>query len=502
MILLTHAYFIAEDEKEQQIMKPYPPLGLLYVSAYLIENNFKNTIFDSTFSSKDKLKEFLLKNKPEIVALYTNIVTKLNVLSIIKFIKTEESLQHTKIILGGPDLTYNVENYLDNGADFLVLGEGEQTMLELVELLHRDSQRNTEIHRVNSLSKIQNLKKITGIAFKESVLQKSAKPIGSTIQLKNNKKERVKSAGNIIKTKPRQKLKDLTNLPLPNRKGINLQKYLDVWKERHGKNTISVSTQRGCPYTCKWCSTAVYGQSYRRRPAKKVVEELQLLKQEYNPDSIWFVDDVFSVSHKWIREFHAETVKQNCVIPFECITRAERLNDEILQLLKEAGCFRIWIGAESGSQRIIDKMDRRVDVNVVRETIQKTNKIGIETGTFIMVGYPTETEADIYETIHHLKVSNPSQFTITVAYPIKGTSLYTETEKDFTKQLIWKNSTDRDIDFKRNYKRKYYDYAVRKIVNEVNYHKETLKGKNKNLIKLAKLKTKSFLAEIGMKIFK
>jgi radical SAM superfamily enzyme YgiQ (UPF0313 family) len=475
MILLTHGYFIAEDDKEQQIMKPYPPLGLLYISAYLKVHAYENTIFDSTFSSKTKLKAFLLENRPKIVAFYVNIVTKLNVLSLISFIKNDLTLKHTKIILGGPDLTYNVENYLNNGADFLVIGEGEQTMLELVSYLIKNKTTEIKNDVVNHI-KIEKLNNINGIAFRE-----------------NDK---------IIQTPARQKLKDLSELPLPNRAGIDLQKYLDVWKSRHGKNTISVSTQRGCPYTCKWCSTAVYGQSYRRRPAKKVVEELQLLKQNYNPDSIWFVDDVFSVNHKWIREFHSEVIKQKVVIPFECITRAERLNDDILKRLKEAGCFRIWIGAESGSQRIINKMDRRVDVNVVREIIQKTNKIGIDTGTFIMIGYPTETETDIYETIHHLKVSNPTQFTITLAYPIKGTALYDETETAFTKPLKWHNSTDRDIDFKRKYKRKYYDYAIRKIVNEVNYYKETLKGKKRNFTKLAKLKTKSVIATIGMKLYK
>lgn len=501
MILLTHGYFIAEDEKEQQIMKPYPPLGLLYVSSYLKDNNIENTIFDSTFSSKENLKEFLLNNQPKIVAFYTNIVTKLNVLALIKFIKTEEKLKHTKIILGGPDLTYNVENYLNNGADFLVIGEGEQTMLELVSYLYeKDSRLKDERQKIKeTLHLIQNDKKSTSVIPTEQSMSNEESQIQNLLKINGIA---FRENGKTIQTKARVKLKDLSDLPLPNRAGINLQKYLDVWKERHGKNTISVSTQRGCPYTCKWCSTAVYGQSYRRRPAKKVVEELQLIRKEYNPDSIWFVDDVFSVSHKWIREFHAEVTKKNVIIPFECITRAERLNDEVLKLLKEAGCFRIWIGAESGSQKIIDKMDRRVDVNVVRDTIQLANKIGIETGTFIMVGYPTETEADIYETIHHLKVSNPSQFTITVAYPIKGTSLYTETEKDFTKQLNWNNSTDRDIDFKRNYQRKYYDYAVRKIVNEVNFHKERLKGKEKNFTKLAKLKTKSILAGVLMKIAK
>jgi len=459
MLLLTHGYFIAEDKKEQQMMKPYPPLGLLYISAYLKEKNIHNTLFDSTFSNKQKLKDFLLKNRPEIVAFYTNIVTKLNVLELITFIKSQKSLKNTKIILGGPDITYNVENYL-NHADFLVIGEGEETMYQLVTALTN----NTSYHD------------ISGIAFSKN--------------------------GKTILTPVRQKINDLGQLPLPNRGVIDTQKYLDVWKKHHGKSTISVSTQRGCPYTCKWYSTAVYGQSYRRRPAKKVVAELALLRKKYNPDAIWFVDDVFTVSHKWLRDFHTETIKQKTVIPFECITRAERLNDDILQLLKEAGCFRIWIGAESGSQRIIDKMNRRVNVKTVREIIKKANKIGLETGTFIMVGYPTETEKDIFETVRHLKESNPTHFTITVAYPIKGTGLYAETEKDFTKKLDWQSSTDRDIDFKRHYPRKYYNFAMRYIVNEVNFYKEKRRGIKMNIRKAVTLKIKSIAARILMSLSK
>ena len=165
-----------------------------------------------------------------------------------------------------------------------------------------------------------------------------------------------------------------------------------------------------------------------------------------------------------------------------------------MQLLKEAGCFRIWIGAESGSQKIIDAMDRRVDVTVVKDAIIKTNSIGIETGTFIMLGYPGEDENDINQTINYLKKANPTYFTITIAYPIKGTSLYAEIEKDIIVQPDWETSTDRQIDFKRTYSRKYYDYAVRKVVNEVNFHKEVLKGKNRNTLKALKLKTKSMLA--------
>ena len=451
-IVLTHAYYLYEDPLEAKIMKPYAPLGLLYISGYLNEQNIENHLFDATFSNQQEQLNFIKEKKPSVVAIYANLMTKINVIKLVKILKSVAEYGFPKIVLGGPDISYNIENYLKAGVHYLVIGEGEQTMTELyLAIINK-----TDITEVN------------GIAY-----------------LENNQ---------VLKTPTREKIKDLSTLPLPNREGINIGKYLQVWKDNHGKSSMTVSTQRGCPYTCKWCSTAVYGQSYRRRPAKLVVQELAMLQKEYNPDSIWFVDDVFTVSHKWIKEFRSETKRQNIVIPFECITRAERLNDEILQLLKEAGCYRIWIGAESGSQKIIDAMDRRVNVETVSEAIKKTNALGIETGTFIMLGYPGENEKDINETISYLKNANPTHFTITIAYPIKGTSLYSEIEKEITTQPNWETSTDREIDFKRTYSRKYYDYAVRKVVNEVNYNKEILKGKQKNNLKALKLKTKSILA--------
>lgn len=423
-ILFTHGYYLSDDPKEQKIMKPYPPLGLLYVSGYLKSKNIDNTVFDSTFSNQKEQLEFIQKKTPKVICIYTNLMTKIEVIRLIKILKTE-NYNHPKIILGGPDVTYNVENYLKSGADFLIIGEGEETTFELYQAIINQS----------------DLKEIDGIAYIEN--------------------ER------IIQTNPRTKIKELSELPLPNRDAINMQRYLDTWKKNHGQSSMTISTQRGCPYTCKWCSTAVYGQSYRRRPANLVAAEMKMLKQKYNPDAIWFVDDVFTVSHKWLQEFKEEVLKQDAIIPFECITRAERLNDEILDLLKLMGCFRIWIGAESGSQKIIDLMDRRVDINQVKETIQKTNAKGMETGTFVMVGYPEETQEDINQTIQYLKEAQPTQYTITIAYPIKGTSLYKEIENKITHQPNWETSTDREIDFKRTYSRKFYDYAVSKVVNEV-----------------------------------
>lgn len=450
-ILLTHAYYLSDDPKEQRIMKPYPPLGLLYVSGYLLSKNVANDVFDSTFYSQREQLDFIFKKQPKIVAIYTNLMTKIEVVKLIKILKTEK-FGIPKIILGGPDVTYNLENYLKTGADFLVIGEGEETTFELYHAILNQA----------------DVAQVSGIAF-----------------LKN---------GKVFQTEARIKFRELDQLPLPNREAIPIHKYLEIWKNNHGESSMTISTQRGCPYTCKWCSTAVYGQSYRRRPAHLVAQEMKMLRAQYNPDAIWFVDDVFTISHKWLTAFHEEVVKQDARIRFECITRAERLNPEILQLLKEAGCFRIWIGAESGSQQVIDRMDRRVDVNHVKKMIQDTNALGIETGTFIMVGYPGEKANDIRETIDYLKAANPTHYTITIAYPIKGTALYDEIEKEITAQPDWETSTDRQIDFKREYSRKYYDYAVSKVVNEVEFHREFSKGNQRNTLKAAKFKTKSLIA--------
>ncbi len=429
-LLLTHGYYLNEDIKEQEIMRPYPPLGILYISAYLEAHGVEHEVFDSTFSTSEKFASYLTDNQPSVVAFYTNLMTKLNVLKWINFIKQNAQLNQTKIILGGPDITYNIEDYLNCGADFLIIGEGEETTLELVKELQSGSEDFCEIN---------------GLAFKGE-------------------------NGQIVTNKPRTKIKQIDDLPIPNRSKINLQAYLDTWKKHHGQSALSVSTQRGCPYTCQWCSTAVYGQSYRRRKPAAVVQELKELKALYNPDTIWFVDDVFTVSHVWLKELLHELQQHQFTIPFECITRADRLNEEVMQMLKEAGCFRIWIGAESGSQNIIDKMDRRVDVHQVRNMIQLANQYGIESGTFIMLGYPGEDELDIKETVHHLKASNPDHFTITITYPIKGTGLFNEVKSMQTKKLDWSKTTDRDRDFKRTYPRKYYDFAVRYVVNEVKLH--------------------------------
>lgn len=437
-------------------MRPYPPLGLLYISAYLKQQGIGACVLDSTFLTQNEWKKNLLESQPEILCLYTNLMTKIKLLQLVKWVRKE--LPKCKIVAGGPDVTYNLENYLRHGIDFCVIGEGEETTFELVKALENKTSLNL----------------LNGIAFLDK--------------------------GLLIKTESRKKIKDLSDLPLPDRATIPIEKYLNVWKENHGAATLNISTQRGCPYTCKWCSTAVYGQSYRRRPASKVVDEIAFLQNNYGVEALWFVDDVFTVSHKWLDDFYEQMTQRDIQIKYEIITRAERLNEKVLKQLKETGCFRIWIGAESGSQNIIDLMDRRVDVNQVREMINLTEKMGMETGTFIMIGYPGEKIEDIEETVIHLKQATPTYFTLTKAYPIKGTALYQEMENQLIHPKNWENSTDREIDFPRTFSAAFYPQAIRYIHHSFEAFKHKKNGNKWDEIKaLTKAKTAKFLMKKAAK---
>jgi anaerobic magnesium-protoporphyrin IX monomethyl ester cyclase len=299
-VLLTHSYFLNEDPKERAIMKPYVPLGILYISAYLEEKGFDNIVFDSTFSDFEKQQAFILEQQPNVLAVYVNLMTKLNVVKLIKWVRQQEKLAHAKIILGGPEVRYHANDFLSIGADVIVLGEGEETMLELIRVM--DAKEDISL--------------IEGICFLEDT-------------------------GTVKETPERKLIKDINVLPFPNRKKIDFKPYLHTWKAHHGFSMMSVNTMRGCPYTCKWCSRAVYGGTYRRRKPELVVEELLHLKQHYQPDMIWFVDDVFTIHHKWLKEFAELVQAKNAIIPYEIISRADRLNEEVLKLLKVSGCFRI-----------------------------------------------------------------------------------------------------------------------------------------------------------------
>jgi anaerobic magnesium-protoporphyrin IX monomethyl ester cyclase len=423
-LLLTHGYFLSEDEKERQIMKPYPPLGLLYLTAFLKTRGYSVEIFDSTFAERARLDERLARESGTI-GIYTTLMTRRSVLEIVSAAKRHG----WRVILGGPESANYAGEYLEAGADVIVIGEGELTLSELLPELARSG-----AHRLHHLA---------GIAFLDE-------------------------DGELVRTRERAKIKDLDTLPLPDREAIDHQLYLDAWKTHHGASSINLITARGCPYRCNWCSHAVYGYTHRRRSPASVADEMQAIVARYDPDQVWYADDVFTISHPWLAEYAAELERRGIHKPFETITRADRLQTEqSVELLRKLGCYRIWIGSESGSQRILDGMERGVTVEQVQRSTKLAQAHGIKVGMFLMWGYDGEEFEDIAATVEHVKQSNPDVFLTTVSYPIKGTGYFAKVRDRVELPLPWTLSSDRDHVIVGRRGKDYYKLADQWLRNEV-----------------------------------
>ena len=424
-ILLTHGYFLAEDEKERQIMKPYPPLGLLYLSAWLKRAGFSVEVFDSTFGERETLRQRFAASPGGLVGIYTNLMTRRSVLEIVRAAKQNR----WTVVLGGPESANYLTEYLGAGADVIVIGEGELTLTELIAML---AQRGP--HRLHEVS---------GVAFRDET-------------------------GAIVRTAERAKIPDLDSMPWPDREAIDHHLYLDAWKTHHGASSINLITARGCPYRCNWCSHAVYGFTHRRRSPAIVADEVQWIVERYDPDQVWYADDVFTISHPWLAAYNAELRRRGIHRPFETITRADRMqNETVAAQLRELGCYRIWIGSESGSQRILDAMQRGVSVEHVRRACKLAQAHGIQVGMFLMWGYEGEEFEDIAATVEHVKATNPEIFFTTVSYPIKGTGYFDKVRERVRAPVAWHEASDRDYQITGRHGRDYYKLADRWLRQEV-----------------------------------
>jgi radical SAM superfamily enzyme YgiQ (UPF0313 family) len=421
-LLLTHGYFLFEDAKEQAIMKPYAPLGILYLSSHLRSRGFNVDIYDSTFGSKQELFSILDDGPPGALGIYANLMTRRNALEIIGRAKASG----WKVILGGPEPLNYADEYLWSGADVIVSGEGE---VPLEMLLGNNFDESA-------------WPQIPGISFRSA-------------------------DGTVVRTPPATLIKDLDAQPWPDRERIAIERYLDVWRTHHGTGSVSLITARGCPYQCNWCSHSVYGKTHRRRSPRSVVDEVEWILNRYDPEMIWLADDVFTIHHGWLFDYAAEMRRRGVSRPFECITRADRMNEKVAAVLAELGCFRVWIGSESGSQRILNAMQRGVTVEQVQAAVASCKRNGIQTGMFLMWGYDGEEIEDIEATVTHVKRCRPDVFFTTVSYPIKGTPYFDRVASRLVSIAGWQESTDRDFRLKGRHSRRFYQYADELLRSEM-----------------------------------
>jgi radical SAM superfamily enzyme YgiQ (UPF0313 family) len=429
-ILFTHSYFLRFDPKQWKTAQPYAPLGTMYAASLMRENGYNVSLHDTMFThSPHEVLSYIQTYAPKFFVIYDdgfNYLTKMCLTNMrdAAFEMIQLAKQHgCTVIVSSSDSTDRYEMYLNKGADFILMGEAELTLLELVNALSHD--------QTDFLS-------IQGLAFKQN--------------------------GNLIKTVKRNVIKELDTLPFPAWDLIDIEPYRKMWINGAGYFSINMGTTRGCPFKCNWCAKPIYGNRYNSRSPENVVSELKILKEKFHFDHIWFCDDIFGLKPGWVSHFADLVEKEGLKLKFKIQARADLLLQEnYIRDLARAGCEEIWMGAESGSQKILDAMDKGTTIEQIYDSTRLIKKHGMKPCFFIQFGYPGETKEDIEKTIKMISSLLPHAIGISVSYPLPGTKFYEKVQTELKEKTNWTDSDELALMFHNTYPPKFYKQLHRYV---------------------------------------
>lgn len=406
-------------------MQPYPPLGTLYAASYARQNGYRVALFDAMLadSEKDWDRE-LARRSPQFAVIYEdsfNYLTKMCLLRMREAAFTMIAMAKMRgitTIVCGSDATDRAQEYLDKGADFVIAGEGEITLIELLNTLKGRS--STPISE------------ILGLAYLD----------GHESRPNTDSPEQVKPA--FRQNPPRPDIRYPDTLPFPAWDLVDVEKYRAIWLSHHGYFSMNMVTTRGCPFHCNWCAKPIWGQRYNSRSPENVAAELKWLRNEYQPDHIWFADDIFGLKPGWWPDFARLVEKEDIRLPFKCLSRADLIlrGGGDVDALRRAGCEIVWLGAESGSQKILDAMEKGINVGQIYEASRRLKESGIKVALFLQFGYPGETRKDIDLTLKMVRDVMPDDVGMSVSYPLPGTRFYENVRQQMGEKQNWSDSAD------------------------------------------------------------
>lgn len=437
-ILFTHSYFLRFDPKQWKTAQPYAPLGTLYAAAVMQKDGYNVSFFDTMFATAaDEIIPSLEREMPAYFVICDdgfNYLTKMCLTNMREaaFEMIAFAKQHgATVIVSSSDSTDHFDMYLEKGADFVIIGEAEMALQELIHALETNE---TDISA------------IAGLAYKrENGIQRTAK---------------------------RNVIKELDELPFPAWDIIDITPYKKMWLQHHGYFSMNMGTTRGCPFKCNWCAKPIYGNRYNSRSPENAVAELKMMKDKFQFDHIWFCDDIFGLKPGWVAHFADLVEKGNLKLKFKIQARADLLMQEnYIRDLARAGCDEIWMGAESGSQKILDAMDKGTTTEQIAASTKLIKKYGMKPCFFIQFGYPGESKEDIASTIKMINTLLPHDIGISVSYPLPGTKFYENVKAQLKEKSNWTDSDELALMFQNTYQPQYYKKLHRYVHKTYRKHK-------------------------------
>lgn len=446
-ILFGQSYYLRFDTKLWRAMQAYPPLGTLYAAAYMRAQGYQVALFDAMLAeSTAEWEAALARYRPRYAVIFEDNFNYLSKMSLIRMRQAAfEMIDYAKkhactIIVCGADMTDHPDLYLHKGAHYVLLGEGEETLGELIRLLESSREPSeADLYRIQSLAYFHQ--------------------------------------GQLVKTAPRPVIKRLDDLPFPAWDLVDRDRYRRLWQKHHGYYSMNLVTTRGCPFHCNWCAKPIWGQKYNVRSPQNVVAEMAWLKEHFNPDHIWFMDDIMGIQDRWIEEFAELLDEVGVHIPFKSLNRVDLLlRGNTIPALARAGAKIVWVGAESGSQKILDAMEKGTTVEQIYEATRKMHAHGIQVAFFLQFGYPGETREDIERTLKMVRDLMPDDIGISVSYPLPGTTFYEAVRHELGEKANWYDSEDLAMLYRGPFRTEFYrqlhtvvhkDYRSRKSWQEL-----------------------------------
>jgi anaerobic magnesium-protoporphyrin IX monomethyl ester cyclase len=435
-ILVCHSYFLRLDQKQIARAKPYPPLATLQVVSLLRKAGHRVAFFDAMLADGIEEYEGLLRNaEPQLVLFYEDNFNFLSKMCLAAMRQAACEMigsarrSGARVIAAGPDVSDAPAPYLRAGADLTLVGEGLSALLELLPKLDEQPEASPET-LVRGLS---------GVAFFSG--GKVLNPSGS-------------------KSVPLVQEDGLAAWDL-----VDVQRYRDVWMKAHGYFSLNMAASRGCPFRCSWCAKPIWGNHYLQRTPSDVAAEMAYLKHAFNPGHIWFADDIFGFRVDWVTEFAAAAKAADAQIPFSIQTRADLISERMARALRDAGCTEAWIGAESGSQKVLDAMNKGTTVSEILSARERLKAVGIRVGFFIQLGYLDEQLEDILATRDLLTAAQPDEIGVSVSYPLPGTKFYELVKSQLHGKTHWQESNDLEMMFHGTYTSDFYR-VVRNLLHD------------------------------------